>query len=196
MSKFECTNFNEFYLSFMDGVNDPRIKHFDMPFHQMLLKDKRESTQFMLYSRSYLECARSIRRAHDLSRIGINYILRTYSYSIPMLYNCRHAVELAIKAYLVYNDKTFEHRHTLLYLWGLTGIKDKNVTNFLKFLSELDDNGVKLRYPYNVAKSKTWVNVDLLLQKSESFVRYISNLIGCDSSIAIDADAASDLIEP
>lgn len=100
-------------------------------------------------------------------------IFTNKSLTVPMLYLCRHALELAMKIAIEGKEQTLTKGHRLAELW--TQIKEKQYINdnqydeLISLFEIIDDDGAKLRYAKNNKgneyKDKAcFVKVDLIIQ--------------------------------
>lgn len=147
----------------MDSFDDPTLRDFSLLNSSTLMKSKFKDESFEdEFIHSFLNAARELasdgREATD--RPGI-YVIFGHSYAMPVLYLTRHCMELAIKQAIRKCGKEPKTSHNLSGLWSSLlssfpkqrGCDDQkpieDMGAFVKTISNIDDNGTKLRYPYD-----------------------------------------------
>lgn len=185
------------YKSQMNGTNDATLSDFNpLTLSSAYKADAKTDGSQEEFIMSYLEGAKVLSRQLSVlekPRGPIHKIFYKYSLSIPIIYLCRHCLELSIK-YAIYRiGSSPKQGHKLSGLWSsfLSNLPEerggkertiiKNMGTFIKDINLLDDTGSKLRYPLENDGSYTqdkflWVNSDLIVSTTEKFVKQLNAL--------------------
>lgn len=126
--------------------------------------------------------------------IWARYAFYSYYYTLPTVFLIRHAAELAIKeAIEKMSDKPQNSTHNLIKLWSSlmshfpksrTPFDEKNIREigeFLRIISHLDDDGIKVRYAFDKNGNYTheeyeWVNCIALSKSLDKFVEVLRSM--------------------
>lgn len=195
---FEPVITEKLYKAQMDGMSDKTLPHFNpITFSSIYKKEiKQEETQ-KEFIQSYLQSAKILEKhLEELERphTGIYKIFYNYSLTLPIIYLCRHCLELAIKyAILRINgkpkevhglDKIWSSFHSYLPQKAISGkerSKLKEMGNFIHTINLLDETGTKLRYPTNKdgtcsQEQFIWANCKEIVKSTEQFVKQLEAL--------------------
>lgn len=197
--EFKNSMTSDLYKNQMNGFNDSTLKDYNpilvSSFYKKEVRDDRQNEEFIM---SYLESAKLIME-ETYKRQGSNQDIRkvffSYSLVLPTIYLCRHCLELAIKRSISLLGKTPKLNHSLLGQWSALReyLREKEVTeqeklllnnmeNFIKNIEDIDDNGMKLRYPKQKDNSDSqqnflWMNTREIVNQTEAFVKQLDQLI-------------------
>lgn len=113
-------------------------------------------------------------------------LFRENNLCIPMLFLCRHAIELTIKLVVESKTEKVENGHKLQNLWNkfktVTGIKNKKYDELINAFKELDEDGLQLRYAKDLEgneykKIPCFVKSDLIMKDTKSLYEYLISLL-------------------
>ncbi|NNU76561.1 HEPN domain-containing protein [Clostridium estertheticum] len=194
---FEAVNVEKLYKSQMNGFNDKSIPEFNLiMFSSLFKKEAKEDGLQKEFIQSYLECAKILsERLEELEKpqMGINKVFYSYSLTLPIIYLCRHCLELSIKYAISRIDGKPKNVHGLDKIWSsfLSYLPEnysgkersllKNMREFVQDINLLDDTGTKLRYPLEQDGTCTenkfkWANSKLIVDTTEKFVKQLGLL--------------------
>lgn len=145
----------------MNGFNDPTLKDFSLLNTATLFQDDFKEEKFETeFIQSFLNAAKAVA---ETGRKNIDqpemYVLKSYSYAIPVLFLTRHCMELSIKRAIRKCHRHPKTNHDLRGLWSSflqwmpeqRRIEDhrslENMGLFVTDVAEIDKNGISLRYP-------------------------------------------------
>lgn len=198
---FEKVNVDKLYKTQMNGFADPSIPNYNLITFGSLFKEefKQESLQ-KEFIQSYLKSAIILSEENEKLQEpgnGINKIFFAHSLTLPILYLCRHCVELEIKYAISRIGGKPKDVHPLEKIWSSflsylpqnDSVKEKNILKdmgrFVKNIHLLDDTGTKLRYSLDTNGKCTqdkalWVNSKLIVLMTEKFINQLE-LLDIDS---------------
>lgn len=179
----------------MNGFNDPTLKDFSLLNTATLFLDDFKEEKFETeFIQSFLNAAKAV---VETGRKNIDqpemYVLKSYSYAIPVLFLTRHCMELSIKRAI---RKCHRHPKTNQDLKGLWSSflqwmpeqrrsEDRrsleNMGLFVTDIAEIDNNGISLRYPTYKTGERTqdktlFVNNEEVVAYLEKFVEQLELL--------------------
>lgn len=194
---FEPVSTEKLFKSQMNGMDDKTIPDFNPVTFSSAFKPETQSAEAQKeFIHSYLESAKALAiKLDELERPrgGIQKIFYNYSLTLPIIYLCRHCLELSIKyAISCINGKPKEV-HGLDKVWssfrsylptqnsGKERSVLKEMGNFVQAINLLDDTGTKLRYPLNKDGTCTqgkflWANSKQIVSSTEKFVKQLEEL--------------------
>lgn len=187
---------NTIFKPNMNGLNDPTLKNFSLLNSSVLmkseLKDKKFEDEFI---ESFMHAAKTLAAVEQRERdLSLNYVFHSYSCAIPVLYLTRHCMELSIKRALSLCGLKPPKKHGLQDLWNCLlsnfpkqnrNAKDShifmNMSTFVNQISEIDSNGISLRYSKdsqgNLTQDKAlFVNDLKAVSYLEKFVKQLESL--------------------
>lgn len=194
---FEAVKVEKLYKSQMNGFNDKSIPEFNLiTISSLLKKEAREDGLQKEFIQSYLESAKILsERLEEIEEphMGIMKVFYSYSLTLPIIYLCRHCLELSVKYAITRINGKPKNVHGLDKIWSsflsyLPGNhSDKDLTllkimgDFVKHINLLDDTGTKLRYPLEQDGTCTenrfyWANSKLIVATTEKFVKQLEAL--------------------
>lgn len=194
---FEAVNVEKLYKTQMNGFNDKSIPEFNpITFSSILKKELREDGFQKEFIKSYLESAKILsEKLYEIAapQMGIMKIFYDYSLTLPIIYLCRHCLELSIKYAISNINGIPKNVHALDKIWSSflfylpqnRSEEDKNLLkcmgNFIHSINLLDDTGTKLRYPLDQDGTLTinnfcWINSKLIVATTEKFVKQLESL--------------------
>jgi len=194
---FETVNVEKLYKSQMNGLNDKSIPEFNLiTFSSVLEEEAREDGMQKEFIQSYLESAKILSgRLEEIEepQIGIMKVIYSHSLTLPIIYLCRHCLELSIKYAISRIDGKPKNVHGLDKIWSSFlsylpenhSVKEqsllKSMGNFARDINLLDDTGTKLRYPLEQDGTCTqnrfyWANSKLIVATTEKFVKQLEAL--------------------
>lgn len=113
-------------------------------------------------------------------------VIRTNQLCIPMLFLCRHAIELTLKMVIESITKEIEEGHELDKLWNkyktVTRIKKRKYDELIKTFVEIDKDGMQLRYAKDLdgkeyKPTPTFVKADLIIKDTKGLYEFLLGLI-------------------
>lgn len=181
--------------SSMDGSNDPSLRSFSLLDFSVLKKaDYKEDSFEEEFISSFLNAAKKLAKEgrRDIDQPGM-YVIFNHSYALPVLYLARHCVELSIKRAIRKCGHPADTVHDLRKLWNsllsrLPSEKSgqdrkaiKNMGLFIKAISDIDSDGVSLRYPKDrdghfTQDRALFVDNEKLVGYLEMFVRQLESI--------------------
>lgn len=194
---FELVPTKLLYKTQMNGMNDPSIPDFDPLASSSFYKDeyKLEESQeeFIL---SYLKSAEFLSlKLEELQkpRMGVKKYFYKYSLALPIIYLCRHCVELSIKYAILRMNGSPKTVHDLEKNWSsfLSYLPNRlseeekstleSMGHFIKSINYLDQTGTKLRYPTKKDGNYSqdtflWVNSKRIVSTTKLFVKQLKDL--------------------
>lgn len=194
---FKAITVEKLYKSQMNGFNDKSIPEFNLiTFSSLFKKEAREDGLQKEFIQSYLESAKILSEkleSINVPEMGITKIFYNYSLTLPIIYLCRHCLELSIKYAISRIDGKPKSVHGLDKIWSsfLSYLpknyseKDqsllKNMGDFVQAINLLDSTGTKLRYPLEQDGTCTenrlyWANSKLIVDTTEKFVKQLEVL--------------------
>lgn len=200
-NNFRSIPVEKLYKSQMNGLNDSSIPEFNPVLFSTTFKDEfRDDESQEEYIRSYLKSAFFLSEKLDgleKPRLGINKAYYNYSLTLPIIYLCRHSLELSIKFAISRTGGQPKRVHDLEKLWssllsmfpkqhsGKERSTLKNMGQFISSMNLLDDTGTKLRYPKerdgNYSQNQfMWANAIVIVSTTEKFIQQL-NLIDIDN---------------
>lgn len=181
---FESPQKKDLFLKHMNGMSDSRIGQYTLIPSPL----KSKTDKMLSYADAYYKGAISVYNAYSKISSAPLYVIWEYPFALPILFNCRHSIELTIKALLILEDIDFRKIHSLHELWILlceANQEDFSLFNkydciemckFINIMDSIDKKGTTFRYPEEETDIN-WVNCELLLQKTESFINIIKTKI-------------------
>jgi len=194
---FEAVNVEKLYKSQMNGLNDKSIPEVNLiTFSSLFKKEAKEAGLQKEFIQSYLESAKILsKRLEELQpQMGITKVFYSYSLTLPIIYLCRHCLELSIKYAISRINGKPKYVHGLDKVWSsfLSYLPPENYSekeksllksmkHFVQDIDLLDDTGTKLRYPLEQDKTCTenkfkWANSKLIVDTTEKFVKQLELL--------------------
>lgn len=180
----------------MNGLNDPENINFDLiASYPMINKDSKDDYGEKEYIDSYLNGAKIL--CNSIPRSPSIKIIYNYSLNLPIIFLCRHSIELALKFYIKkYLNKEPLRNHKINELWEelkrgiiVNTIEEeacilKNMDSFLEIILSIDDNGTKLRYSKQGNKIDSqenlrFVNVNKIVELTDKFIKQLENMKEC-----------------
>lgn len=172
-------------------INDPDLEHyFFIAANPAIKSESRECYAEEEYIYSYLKAAKILIDSIKCPK-GIKILINDHSLSIPILFSCRHCVELSIKFFLKskanFSPKT---NHDIKTLWeelkkALLKDQDKegiqiidNMERFVEFILSIDKESTRLRYSkqkdnsYSL-KDLKFVNLRKIVDLTDKFVKQL-----------------------
>lgn len=113
-------------------------------------------------------------------------VIRANQLCIPMLFLCRHAIELTLKMVIESITKEIEEGHELDKLWNkyktVTRIKKRKYDELIKPFVEIDKDGMQLRYAKDLdgkeyKPTPTFVKADLIIKDTKGLYEFLLGLI-------------------
>ena len=167
----------------MNGFNDPTLKDFSLLNTATLFQDDFKEEKFETeFIQSFLNAAKAVA---ETGRKNIDqpemYVLKSYSYAIPVLFLTRHCMELSIKRAIRKCHRHPKTNHDLRGLWSSFLQWMPEQRRIVTDVAEIDNNGISLRYPtYKTGKrtkDKTlFVNNEEVVAYLEKFVEQLELL--------------------
>ena len=176
----------------MNGFGDPALREFSLLDSSALLKDEFKEEKFENeFIKSFLNAAKVLasagRKAVDTP---VAYVLYEHSYALPVMFLTRHCMELAIKRAIKKCGFEPKKTHKLRELWNSLvsrlpsqrSYKDErtlaDMDSFLGVVSDVDNDGIGLRYPKDGAGNLTqdrplFVNNEAIVFYLEKFVEQL-----------------------
>ena len=182
---FVCPKYDDIFQPYMNGLEDKRLPQFELTYTSSFLNHDNVdgiADDFYNYALSYLECARAMMEKYHQSIFSIKSI-HAFSTVLPIIYNCRHAVELMIKAVCQQQNHTYKTNHDLIYNWRALNLNNAELENFVILIDSVDSDGMTIRYPYdkhnqsNCNSKQTWTNIVLLVCSTDAFIKELKNSI-------------------
>lgn len=191
---FEAINVEKLYKTQMNGMNDISIPEYNpITFSSVYKEEVRADALQKEFIKSYLESAKILsERLEELEkpRMGIMKVFYNYSLTLPIIYLCRHCLELSIKYAIsrIYGKPKAVHgldkvwSSFLSYLPENYSGKERSLLkcmgSFIQNINLLDDTGTKLRYPLEQNGTCTqnkflWANSKLIVSTTEKFVKQL-----------------------
>lgn len=189
---------SQLYKKQVNGLNDPCLKDYNpLLFSAFCKKEYKKDKMTEEFIKSFIEAAKSLSnvvKEEQLNITGINKIFYTYSLTLPALYLCRHSIEMVIKYSLDSLHIKCKKIHKLKELWNelfevisLNLQNDKesailsNMSLFIDYLNNLDDNGQRLRYAIQSSGDMSqenflWVNLQNIVDSGERFIDQILSI--------------------
>lgn len=188
---------NELFKDWMKGggFEDATLSDFDfITFSSLFNKGIKNEELQKEYIRSFLESAKTLsNNSKEKLPIVINKIFFKYSLTLPIIYLCRHAIELEIKYMIDKLGGTPKPVHKLENLWtSLLNLfpkeKDKEeskiinaMTSFINYISVLDNDGTKLMYPSDKMGNLNqeipiFVNTKLIVYATDKFIQQLNTI--------------------
>jgi hypothetical protein len=181
------------YKEQMNGLGDKTLPDFEpISFSCAIKSEHRRKWAEEEIIQSYLMSAKllanNIRQQNQI--IGIK-IFNKESLAIPTIYLCRHSIELSLKNTISKISGHDETGHDLVKLWNkfnknispyISLNNDKclldTIEEFIFQISNLDDNGNKLRYVEQIKGGYSqekflWVNVIAIVEQTESLINQL-----------------------
>lgn len=196
LTDFSFPGKNALFLRHVNGLDDPRLPSLDIAFSPdaaYTLGISQQVYAYVQYAKSYV-CSANIIAQSSHCETG-DLILKAptlVSMAPPVMFCCRHAVELIIKAWLQYKDISLDSSHSLHQLWKLTQIKNQEMTKYVNFLNQYDSDGTQWRYPYSKNNKKqvhpdaAWVKTRFFVETTEKFVDAIIAIMAEESNKKCD----------
>lgn len=192
---------SELYKKQVNGINDPGLKEYNPLLLSACYKEEYKKNEMTKeYILSFIEAAKSLAKAindQQSHTLGINKIFYRYSLTLPVLYLCRHSVEMSVKYALELMNVEYKKIHKLNELWnkliesipeGLQSGKERTIIRnmglFIDRMNDLDENGQRLRYAIQASGKLSqnnflWVNTQYVVDSTEKFINQV---------LSIDAD--------
>lgn len=113
-------------------------------------------------------------------------LFRNNQMCMPMLFLCRHTIELTIKIVIENITKKVEKGHELQDLWdklkSLIEFESNQYDDLIDAYKELDDNGLQLRYVKDLQGKEYkvepyFVKADLILEDTKKLYNYLLSLL-------------------
>lgn len=173
----------------MNGLDDLTLKSFSLLNISALLKDECKEDEFEKeFILSFLNAAKVLasggRKSIDKTGMIVFY---EHSYALPVLFLTRHCMELAIKRTIRRFGAEPKKIHGLQSLWDslvskFPNQKDKkdkrtvaDMHKFVQTISNVDDNGVSLRYPKD--RNGSFTQDKALFVNNEKVVSYLEKFV-------------------
>ena len=170
--------------------SDPEFVNFDFIATNPMIKDEyRPSYAEKEYIASYLQAVKVLNASINRP-VGFKIVANSYSIALPIIYLCRHCIELSIKFNLKLLNVPADNDHKIEKLWSKlkneisnnqtereTQIID-NMEHFIHCILSVDWGGSNLRYAtkqngsYSQEKLK-FANVDRIVDLTEKFVKQL-----------------------
>lgn len=182
---FVCPKYNDVFQPSMNKTSDARLPQFELTYTSSFLRHngvEKVADDFYNYALSYLECARAMMQKYRQKTIGIKPIY-AFSPVFPVIYNCRHAVELMIKAVCQQQNHSYKHEHSLIENWHALNLDNAELEKFVILVNSIDSDGMTIRYPYdnkdqsNYNVNQTWTNIELLVCSTDAFIKELKDSI-------------------
>lgn len=189
----------EVYKDRMEKLSDKALENFTpismaTTVNSNLKKEATIEEWVNSYMCAAIELAQLNQKRSNGRNIGGKYTLYKYTYTLPALFLIRHAAELAIKEAIEKGGRTPSNEtHNLIKLWNslvsqLPKSKAQNdrkimkqSLSFLQLLSQLDDDGTKVRYAVDKEGNYThgkfeWVDCIELSNTLSAFVKTLRSI--------------------
>lgn len=196
---FRSPQESELYKSSMNGLSDKTLNNFT-PISMATTAKEELKNEFAIeeWVDSYAGAAKELARLNqdrcNGGKTGVRYVLYKYNHTLPTIFLIRHAAELAIKEAIDKSGKEPNNcTHNLDKLWSsflsrLPKSKtqtDRDIINqahkFLQYISHLDNDGTKVRYPVDKNGGYThaefeWVDCIKLSNTLDAFVTTLRSI--------------------
>lgn len=193
---FHAPNEGEVYKSAMNKLSDKTLNNFTPISMATTAKEEfKNKLAIEEWVDSYVGAAKKLSQLNqdrcNGGKTGVLYVFYKYNYTLPTVFLIRHAAELAIKeAINKSGEKPNDFTHNLDRLWDslLSQLPKSKTPNdneiikqahkFLQYISHLDNDGTKVRYPvdkngnYTHAKFE-WVDC---IKLSNTLVAFVETL--------------------
>lgn len=113
-------------------------------------------------------------------------VFRKNQLCMPMLFLCRHTIELTLKLVIESRTNKIEEGHELDILWNkyktVTRIKKKKYDELIRTFAEIDKDGMQLRYAKDLQGNEykptpCFVKADLIIRDTKNLYEYLLGLI-------------------
>lgn len=189
----------EVYKDRMEKLSDKTLENFTpISMATAVNSDLKKEATIEEWVNSYMgaaiELAQLNQKRSNGGNIGGKYILYKYAYTLPTLFLIRHTAELAIKEAIEKGGRAPNNEtHDLIKLWNSLvsqlpkskAPNDRKIMNkslsFLQLLSQLDDDGTKVRYAIDKEGNYThkefeWVDCVKLSNTLSAFVTTLRSI--------------------
>lgn len=194
---FESVPKEKLYKNRMSGLNDPTIPDFNfLTFSSLFKKELKNNSVQKEFINSYLESAKILsRELENIQNRNSNILKIFYSHSLtlPIIYLCRHSIELSIKYAIYILGKKPKYIHSLEKLWSSfmsnlpkeklneEKILLKDMTKFVNDINFIDEKGTNLRYALDgdgtcTQEKPIWINSKLIVSTTEKFIKQLEVL--------------------
>lgn len=195
---FSCPQTSEICKNSMNGLNDKTLQHFQPLSCSSSIKDAlKPQWSEKEYIDSYIDAAIVLAQKNEelvkLQNPSVNYVLRKYYYTLPIVYLVRHSIELTLKFAIEKSGFESKPIHKVSSLWqSFTShlpkslhpndnkIK-KQMQVFIDIIKLLDDTEINSRYSKDKAGQQTqnkflWINTVHLTKTCKEFITAILNV--------------------
>lgn len=193
---FEKVSMEDMYKEKMNGFDDESLVNYSFLSASSLYKTTLQNNAVQKeYLDAYMKGAEILLNDYNKSiqkgNVIIKMLIPMTPLSIPIIYICRHCVELAIKFAIYQLENKQITSHNLSNLWKIL-LKSLDVSpveqevindmgKFVSYIEKLDDKSTKLRYPLgndNNSNQGTplFVNCDVIVKSTKRFVNQIYNI--------------------
>jgi hypothetical protein len=189
----------EIYKDRMEKLSDKTLNNFTPVSMTTTAKEElKNKLAIEEWVDSYVGAAKELARLNqdrcNGGKTGVRYVLYKYNYTLPTIFLIRHAAELAIKEVIDKSGKEPNNcTHNLDKLWSsfLSQLPksrtqtDRDIINqahkFLQYISHLDNDGTKVRYPVDKNGGYThaefeWVDCIKLSNTLDAFVTTLRSI--------------------
>lgn len=189
----------EIYKDRMEKLSDKTLNNFTPVSMTTTAKEElKNELAIEEWVDSYVGAAKELARLNqdrcNGGKTGVRYVLYKYNYTLPTIFLIRHAAELAIKEVIDKSGKEPNNcTHNLDKLWSsfLSRLPksrtqtDRDIINqahkFLQYISHLDNDGTKVRYPVDKNGGYThaefeWVDCIKLSNTLDAFVTTLRSI--------------------
>lgn len=189
----------EIYKDRMEKLSDKTLNNFTPVSMTTTAKEElKNKLAIEEWVDSYVGAAKELARLNqdrcNGGKTGVRYVLYKYNYTLPTIFLIRHAAELAIKEVIDKSGKEPNNcTHNLDKLWSsfLSRLPksrtqtDRDIINqahkFLQYISHLDNDGTKVRYPVDKNGGYThaefeWVDCIKLSNTLDAFVTTLRSI--------------------
>lgn len=185
---FKTVETKKLYKKTMNKLDDPSIPFFrPLSTGSFIIEENRKVYMQKEILYTYLFGAKKLNELDLKNNPSGPWIYQKFQYTKPILFLCRHSLELAIKYAIEQTGNQAENIHSLSELWDElinvlgTQVEScdkkilKSMNKFIKNIDSLDPTGTRLRYTYK-KEEFLWVCASEVISNSELF---ISQLIEC-----------------
>jgi len=179
---------NKYIKYQFDGLTEEIYDWDELSFAAFYKEEIRMKETEKQITASYIHAAEMVFKTMRIENNPVTNckIFRENNLCIPMLFLCRHAIELTIKLVLESKTDKIQDGHKLQNLWNkfktVTGIKNKKYDELIDAFKELDEDGLQLRYAKDLEGNEykiipCFVKTDLIMEDTKSLYNYLISLL-------------------
>ena len=179
---------NKYIRTQFDGLTEEVYKWEQLNWSSFYKEEfrKRESEKELAFS--YMHAAEVLFEIMSKENNPLFHVkvFRTNQLCVPMLFLCRHTIELTLKLVIESKTNKIEQGHKLQDLWDklktIIYIKNNEYDNLIIAFKELDIDGMQLRYAKDLEGKEykptpCFVRADLIIEDTKKLHQYLLGLI-------------------